>query len=91
MNALSPLSYGEACEGITDIISSLGFSLFMGETKRKPTVKAVRKQVGAYFNSLGKENKLDLLHAYDAESKAELIDRVEGELLERVAGRFVGV
>ena len=86
MNALSPLTYAEASRGINEIVSNLGLPLFMGEAERQPTIKAVRKQVGAYYNSLAKENKLDVLHAYDAESKAELIENAVAELLERVEG-----
>lgn len=86
MNALSPLTYAEASRGISEIISNLGFPLFMGEAERKPTVKAVRKQVGAYFTRLNRENKLDVLHAYDADNKAELIENAVAELLERVEG-----
>lgn len=86
MNALSPLTYAEASRGISEIVSSLGFPLFMGDAKRQPTVNAVRQQVGAYYNRLHKENKLDVLHAYDAENKAELIENAVAELLERVEG-----
>jgi hypothetical protein len=86
MNALSPLTYAEASHGVSQIVSKLGFPLFMGEAERKPTVKAVRQQVGAYYSSLAKENKLDCLHAYDAENKADLIENAVAELLERVEG-----
>tara|TARA_B000000557_G_C20721889_1_gene420530 strand:+ start:56 stop:316 length:261 start_codon:yes stop_codon:yes gene_type:complete len=86
MNALSPLTYAEAHSGVSEIVSKLGLPLFMGEAERKPTVKALRKQVGAYYNSLAKENQLDCLHAYDAVDKAELIENAVAELLERVEG-----
>ena len=86
MNALSPLTYAEASNGINEIVSKLGLPLFMGEAERKPTVKAVRRQVGAYYNSLAKENQLDCLHAYDAVDKAELVENAVAELLERVEG-----
>ncbi len=79
MNA--PLTYSEASNGISDIISSL---LNMGETKAKPTVKAVRSKVSAYYASLNRENRLDVLHAYDAESKAELIENALTEMFERI-------
>ena len=84
MDALSPLTYAEASRGINEIISNLGYPLFMGEAERQPTIKAVRKQVGAYFNSLAKENKLDVLHSYDADNKAELIENAIAELFERI-------
>ena len=83
---MDALSYTDASRGISEIISNLGFSLFMGEAERKPTVKAVRQQVGAYYNRLHRENKLDVLHAYDASSKAELLEAAVVELLERVEG-----
>jgi hypothetical protein len=86
MNALSPLTYAEASHGITKIVSDLGFPLFMGEAERKPTISALRKQVSAYFNRLHRENKLDCLHAYDAENKSELLEAAVAELLERVEG-----
>ena len=87
MDALFPhLTYAEAHSGVSEIVSQLGLPLFMGEVERKATVKAVRKQVGAYYSSLAKENRLDVLHAYDAESKAELIENAVAELLERVEG-----
>ena len=84
MNALSPLTYAEASRGINEIVSNLGYPLFMGEAERQPIVKAVRKQVGAYFNRLNRENKLDVLHAYDADNKAELIENAIAELFERI-------
>lgn len=86
MNALSPLTYAEASHGVSEIVSKLGLPLLLGEAERKPTVKAVRKQVGAYYSSLAKENKLDVLHSYDADNKAELIENAVAELLERVEG-----
>jgi hypothetical protein len=86
MNALSPLTYAEAHSGVSEIVSKLGLPLFMGEAERKPTVKALRKQVGAYYSSLNRENRLDVLHAYDAVDKAELIENAVAELLERVEG-----
>jgi hypothetical protein len=86
MDALSPLTYAEASHGISKIVSDLGFPLFMGEAERKPTIKALRKQVGAYYQKLHRENKLDCLHAYDAENKSELIEAAVAELLERVEG-----
>ena len=84
MNALSPLTYAEASCGINEIVSNLGFPLFMGEAERQPTIKAVRKQVGAYYSQLNRENKLDVLHAYSAENKAELIEKAVEELIERL-------
>ena len=86
MNTLPLKTYAEAHTGISEIVSSLGLPLFMGEARKDPTVKAVRKQVSAYYKTLGKENKLDCLHAYDADNKAELIDQAVAELLERVEG-----
>ncbi len=80
------LTYSEATDGLNNIISSLGFPLFMGETEAKPTVKTLRAEVGAYFKSLNKENRLDVLHAYDAESKTELIENALTEMLKRVEG-----
>ena len=58
----------------------------MGEAEAKPTVKAVRSKVEAYYASLNRENKLDVLHAYDAESKTELVENALTEMLERVEG-----
>ena len=84
MNAL--LTYSEASNGLNDILSSLGFSLLMGEAEEKPTVKAVKAEVSAYFKSLNRENKLDVLHAYDSASKAELIENALTEMFERVGG-----
>ena len=78
------LSYAETCSRLNDIISDLGFPLFMGEAKEAETVKALRKQVSSLYSNLDRENKLDLLHAYDAESKAELIDNAVLELLNRI-------
>lgn len=86
MNTVSPLTYFEAHNGVSEIVSKLGLPLFLGEAERKPTVKAVRKQVGAYYNTLTQENKLDCLHAYDADNKAELIENAVLELLERIEG-----
>ena len=79
-----PLSYAEAHSGVSEIVSKLGLPLLMGEAGRQPTIKAVRKQVGAYYNRLHRENKLDCLHAYDASSKAELIENAIAELFERI-------
>ena len=84
MNAL--LTYSEASNRISDIISSLSFSLLMGEAEEKPTVKAVRSKVSAYYASLNRENKLDVLHSYEAKNKAELIENAQTSLLERVGG-----
>ena len=86
MNALPPLTYAEAASGITKIVSDLGFPLFMGEAQKAPTVKTLRKQVGAYYSKLHRENKQDVLHAYSADNKAELIENAVAELLERVEG-----
>ena len=86
MDALSPLTYAEASQGVSEIVSKLGLPLFMGEAQKAPTVKAVRKQVGAYYASLAKENRLDVLHSYDADNKAELIENAVAELLYRVEG-----
>jgi hypothetical protein len=86
MNALSPLTYAEASHGINEIISKLGFPLVMGEAKRQPTISALRKQVSAYYSKLHRENKQDVLHAYSADNKAELIENAVAELLERVEG-----
>ena len=80
------LTYSEATDGLNNIISSLGFPLFMGEARKAPTVKAVRKKVNAYYASLNRENRLDVLHAYDAESKTELIENALTEMLKRVEG-----
>ncbi len=80
------LSYSDASNGINEIISALGFKLFMGEAEVKPTVKAVRSEVSAYYASLNKENRLDVLHAYDAESKTELIENALTEMFERIEG-----
>ena len=84
MNAL--LTYSEASNRISDIISSLSFALKMGEAEAKPTVKALRLEVSAYFKSLNRENKLDVLHSYEAKNKAELIENALTSLLERVGG-----
>ena len=80
------LTYSDASNGISEIISKLGFKLFMGEAEAKPTVKAVKAEVSAYFKSLNKENRLDVLHAYDAESKAELIENAILDMMERIEG-----
>ena len=84
MNAL--LTYSEASNGLNDILSSLGFSLIMGEASAKPTVKALRLEVSAYYASLNRENKLDVLHSYEAKNKAELIENALTEMFERVGG-----
>lgn len=86
MNTLPLKTYAEAHNGISDIVSSLGLPLFMGEARKAPTVKAVRKKVNAYYASLNRENKLDVLHAYDAESKTELIENALAEMFERIEG-----
>ena len=78
------LSYAEACDRLNDIISDLGFPLFMGEAKEAETVKAVRKQVSSLYSSLDRENKLDLLHASGANNKAELIEQSLHELFNRI-------
>ena len=78
------LSYAETCTRLNDIISNLGFPLFMGETKEDETVKTLRKQVSSLYSKLDRENKLDLLHAYEADSKADLIDNAVLELLNRI-------
>jgi hypothetical protein len=78
------LTYSEATDGLNNIISSLGFPLFMGEAEAKPTVKVLRAKVSAYYTSLNKNNRLDVLHAYDAESKTELIENALTQMLERV-------
>ena len=78
------LSYAETCNRLYDIISDLSFPLFMGETKEDETVKTLRKQVSSLYSKLDRENKLDLLHAYEADSKAELIDNAVAELLNRI-------
>tara|TARA_A100001388_G_scaffold274810_1_gene259109 strand:- start:1685 stop:1942 length:258 start_codon:yes stop_codon:yes gene_type:complete len=79
------LTYAEASSGINEIISSLGFPLVTGEAEVKPQTLELRKQVSAYFRKLNRENKLDVLHAYNAESKAELIENALTEMFERVA------
>ena len=79
------LSYAEASNGINEIISSLGFPLVTGEAEVKPQTLELRKQVSSYYASLNRENKLDVLHAYDASSKAELIENALTEMFERVA------
>ena len=78
------LTYAEASNGINEIISSLGFPIVIGEAKREPQARELRKQVSAYFRKLNRENKLDVLHAYNAESKAELIENALTEMFERV-------
>ncbi len=78
------LTYAEASNGINEIISSLGFPIVVGEAKRKPQARELRKQVSTYFNSLNRENKLDVLHAYDADNKAELIENALTEMFDRV-------
>jgi hypothetical protein len=83
---VSPLTYAEASNGLSELLSPLGFALKMGEAEVKPTVKALRKQVSAYYASLNRENRLDVLHAYDASSKAELIENALTEMFERVGG-----
>ena len=40
--------------------------------------------MSAYYASLNRENRLDVLHAYDAESKAELIENALLEMFGRV-------
>ncbi len=80
------LTYADASNGINEIISSLGFKLFMGEAEVKPTVKAVRAEVSSYYASLNRENRLDVLHAYDAENKSELIENAILDLMERIEG-----
>ena len=80
------LTYAEATDGLNEIISNLGFPLFMGEAKAKPTMRSLRSKVKAYYTSLNKENRLDVLHAYDAQSKAELVENALVEMLERVEG-----
>tara|TARA_A100001388_G_scaffold272599_1_gene253172 strand:- start:10126 stop:10374 length:249 start_codon:yes stop_codon:yes gene_type:complete len=80
------LTYADASNGINEIISSLGFKLFMGEAEVKPTVKAVRAKVSSYYASLNRENRLDVLHAYDAENKSELIENAILDLMERIEG-----
>ena len=77
------LSYSEANQKVHDMISDLGFPLFMGEVKAQPQVKTLRKKVSAYYKTLGKENRLDVLHAFNAKNKAELLNRAVAELLER--------
>lgn len=80
------LTYSEATNGINEIISSLGFSLLMGEAEAKPTVKALHSEVSAYYKTLTQENKLDCLHAYDADNKADLIENALAEMFERIEG-----
>lgn len=81
---MEKLTYAEASNGINEIISALGLPLVIGEAKRKPQDRELRKQVSAYFNSLNRENKLDVLHAYDAENKSELIENALLEMFVRV-------
>lgn len=81
---MEKLTYAEASNGINEIISALGLPLVIGEAKRKPQARELRKQVSAYFNSLNRENKLDVLHAYDAENKSELIENALLEMFVRV-------
>lgn len=77
-------TYAETACRLNEIISNLGFPLCVGEAKEAETVKALRKEVGAYYNQLGKENKLDVLHAYDAENKAELLNKAVAEMFNRI-------
>ncbi len=78
------LSYAEATDGIYTIISRLGFKLFTGESDRKTSILLLRKQVMNYYSRLSKENKLDVLHAYQAKDRAELIETVIFQMMERV-------
>ena len=78
------LTYAEASNGINEIISSLGFPIVVGKAKPQTQALKLRKQVGAYYNALNRENRLDVLHAYDAESKAELIENALLEMFGRV-------
>ena len=78
------LTYAEASNGINDIISSLGFPIVVGKAKPQAQALKLRKQVSAYYASLNRENRLDVLHAYDAESKAELIENALLEMFGRV-------
>ncbi len=80
------LTYKEAYSGLLEIISSLGFPIVVGEAEAKPQALELRKQVEAYFKSLNKENKLDVLHAYDAAHPEELIENALTEMFERVEG-----